>query len=603
MKILENKQYRLDDKEMLVKVPKHFYAQQESGGYNRHDPHMGSRPGLESGRGPFVHASQGSRRMSYTQQTGKSSPTYSESKPTYSPQDARSDLNPHLELDNTTTSRGSPEARKTKKQSKSPKKGSEVNPKQSLEDNNALNSSPVAASEKVEQGPSERLEEAPVMNGDRVAKVEPELQQIATPSTTSPPTKTKAALLEHVSEAISGPEKVSQNQMEATKPMEAEFIAAKVTQLSLTPEETFEQNAEQKQPDELKTDTERNEMPSDDEQKNDVSFHSAKESQSDTGKTGLKENTSVHEVQPPQPSQLSGSMIAENSKSGHPDNVAKPGTTEIEGLVKENAVTSQDTLKESIIPLATLSTSTEKKQGPSQTESFSIFAKPKKGKPGKKKDKKKEKTKAVPLKSAEATGVKAKGGLPSDVNASFSDPETRSVASDKLIQEVKSASVESDSKKNKSGGDQREPDSGTGDKGKVNEGECGRSRDFLSPRIFSGVTHEVSLGSSDETPKQRVQESAGASGASSYEKKTSHSTTGLTNGLTSVSMQAEQSVKVKEKQAQTKMTKGIEVAIPNLGLLGKSSSSSKAASSGSSPIETLVPSIEEKNGKGTISTL
>ncbi|ORY18685.1 hypothetical protein BCR34DRAFT_292039 [Clohesyomyces aquaticus] len=442
--VMNNKLFH--GRNLIVRVPKHFYMMEEPNTkrqwtVNYYEPYQ---------QGVTV-STKGKQRMSYgAQDMPRNTQGPSLPGPAYSPQDARSDLQRQASYD-LPTLRGSPEARKAKKQTyKSPSKKEYKEQDTVSATRDEANSSaalpavreaepvwdqpkpltpkmePAKIETPVVAGPEEGICAPPaaLRTSEPVAKASPLTEERVIPSSEVTTMKSPKRTDEPPQATSSVPvQPPTQQPLETTPnlPGREEHIGTRKPTRTVAKSAITMDDAPKTQ-DELDVGTQSRdgEVASDDDQKHDVSFHSAKESLSDSGK----------QEEAKKPSVPSGNdKDHDPGKSPDPpgcfDN--EPKEDVLDAGPKSEALADEQTTPNNMVPPPTqdtvqTSTSThakapavaEKKPGPKQTESLFPLAKPK-NKKRKEKPKKQEKAKTEaneksgPSKQSEAGTGEGKG--------------------------------------------------------------------------------------------------------------------------------------------------------------------------------------------------
>ncbi|KAF2177187.1 hypothetical protein K469DRAFT_755246, partial [Zopfia rhizophila CBS 207.26] len=366
--------------------------------------------------------------------------------------------------------------------------------------------------------------------------------------------------------------------------------------------------------------------PSDDEQKNDVSFHSAKESQSDVGKReeeAISSNKSHTEEGARESSSKGKAAIAvapSEQKAPITDAAIENGssTTEVSNSLPQEKPTEPTTVP------AKASANTEKRSGAKQTESLHPFAKSKAQKRKEKSAKKRENREKVKTKETETS---AKPSQPNVAKAKTEPSQSAAASQAKLSPQPASGSgieqkahkkaasvVGTDSKadKNVVGGESTAGDSRVGElEAEEAVKNAGKDSSPLNDSKVEPQKVEIHEGSS----AQKVTSSDVAAGVQSYEHAPVATMTKATEMRLLASAPKEPPVKIKAEQEQVKKNKTIrdKVAIPKLNLapLRKPPSTgyttfSAKLSANSSPIDTVIATDdtqkEMKKTEGTSRT-
>ncbi|KAF2689574.1 hypothetical protein K458DRAFT_129548 [Lentithecium fluviatile CBS 122367] len=418
------------------------------------------------GQIPDFHAQGGTRVSSYSSHSPTDTTVALNTTVQYSPQDARSDLRRiGKQQQEYPTTRGSPEARKSKRQA-SPSvqdaSGSKEQPRidEVMGANDKLGAIP-------EQAPVVPIDAEQPTSAER-ARSKQHMEQAAGPMEPTVATNLSKDVVIDQSAMLSTEEEVVAEKIEAepSKPEPLQSASLKDTEpegpisVQSTPQEldslsaakvalppvvdaykAFEeppvsQDAAVKkegevasQPsDSTATMRTQEDTASDDDQKNDLSFHSAKESQSDAGNNGRKGETNPHaqaSEEPPAPV-TNEATLAESQHAG-----PEPASEEPDAVETKAGAANQTPTDEGVSILEKPSSDVGKKVGAKQTQSLFPFAKPsktqaKKDKQAKKKDKKKGKGKAekeVPTAShSEEFAVTDPAVLVSGASSKLDDP-------------------------------------------------------------------------------------------------------------------------------------------------------------------------------------
>ncbi|KAF2263419.1 hypothetical protein CC78DRAFT_274712 [Lojkania enalia] len=408
--------YMMRGKAVTVKVPKTCYSKEDPA-YRRQHP---NQPGfLPRGNG---RASQGARRMSYGQANVKAGDEPSSlPQPSYSPQDVRSGLQGHP-IQDTMTGKGSPEIPKRKK-NKSPKKT-----KSERKDEESIGLAQIGEKEQVlpsieNISPEARL--TPEINDREIAAIAKQRESHPGPAihvlnqhdTKAPvgdltwpkPEDTLNEPFQESTELSRGPPELESSVMHVK---DTQHDVAKELPSTDKPKSALS-SAESLNPTIDKEVCE--EQHSDDEQKHDLSFHSAIESQSEAVQPEIFEATSPAVQQP-------SSIYVEPPSASRPANTYQQHETveevfeskvgQAEGPVISSVTRSQQASGILTIQETKVSPSAEKKAGVKQTESLFPFAKSKAQARKEKNAKKKEKKKAQAEKASPFTkpvdGIAAK---------------------------------------------------------------------------------------------------------------------------------------------------------------------------------------------------
>lgn len=355
----------------------------------------------------------------------------------------------------------------------------------------------------------------------------------------------------------------------------------------------------------------RKETASDDDLKNEISFHSAKESPSDTGKTGRVEEATptdmlAHtDVLPPP-----ASTTPKAPKQKSHDKVLGPKLmkTEQQQMAPGTVLHTKSTAP---IPPPAEKVPTEKKKGAKQTESMSVFAQQKMQQKKEREAKKKEKKKAKTGKPA-SWGKQADGADAKATNAGLSDMATRKIE-DKLeseshsvtgpISNVESHHGMSDDNQISIKMDKAASSAAEGKSIEVEASKNVGGKRSIPSHVSLTTTHdEVPSGSPMEMTKQEAQNtSSTGGGAQSCEHISSVYVPTKDDKMSSPASHAAVSAgKVEPSQTQTRKTKNdMKVAVPHLKLLNtqRSSPSDKATSS---PTDIVISLGECKNNLPSI---